>query len=102
MKTTKTHCLLRYLYYIALFTLAYFLVFFVINKYNETQKIEEFTGGSSKISKTSLILIIIFCLFGFFLIAGFFGRSYQNKIKEQEKDQLIRGLADIRKAFKMS
>ena len=45
MKKTKTHCLLTYLYYIALFTLAYFLVFFVIKKYNETHKFEEFTGG---------------------------------------------------------
>lgn len=45
MKTNKTNCWLKYVYWIALFMLTYFLIFFVIKKYNEIQKIEEFTGG---------------------------------------------------------
>jgi NADH:ubiquinone oxidoreductase subunit 6 (subunit J) len=45
MKKTNTNSLLKYLYYIALFILAYFLLFFIWNKYNEYRKIEKFTGG---------------------------------------------------------
>ena len=45
MKKTNTNSLLKYLYYIALFTLAYFLLLFILNKYNQYRKIEKFTGG---------------------------------------------------------
>lgn len=45
MKKTTSNCFFKYLYYIALFTLAYFLVRFIMNKYKQSQKIEEFTGG---------------------------------------------------------
>ena len=40
MKKTNSNSLLKYLYYIALFILAYFLLFFIWNKYNEYRKIE--------------------------------------------------------------
>lgn len=50
MKTTRTNCWLKYVYYIALFILAYFLFFFIMNKYNQYRKIEKFTGGLPMIS----------------------------------------------------
>lgn len=50
MKKTNNNSLLKYLYYIALFILAYFLLFFVINKYNNMVKIEKFTGGLPTVS----------------------------------------------------
>lgn len=53
MKKTKTNCLLKYLYYIALFILAYFLIFFIMNKYNQYRKTEKFTGGLPMISSNN-------------------------------------------------
>lgn len=73
MKKTNGGCLLTYVYYIALFTLAYFLLFFVINKYNNMVKIENFTGGlptvsgnkSGNIAAWISIIVVGFGLFSF-------------------------------------
>ena len=53
MKKTKTHCLLKYLYYIALFILVYFLVRFILNNYNKMGNIENFIGGLPMISSNN-------------------------------------------------
>lgn len=95
MKTPKSNCLLKYLYYIALFLLAYFLVFFVINIYNESQKIEKFTGGLPKITGNNsgnyaawISIIIV----GFGLLSFVFYIIFKNVKEKRRIDKVAANL----------
>uniref|UniRef100_A0A6C0HA48 Uncharacterized protein n=1 Tax=viral metagenome TaxID=1070528 RepID=A0A6C0HA48_9ZZZZ len=74
MSKSKNNSLLKYLYYITLFTLAYFLLFFIWNKYNEYRKIENFTGGLPIMSsnKTGNIFAWVGVILAGCLIIGIF------------------------------
>lgn len=85
MKKTNNNSLLKYLYYIALFILAYFLLFFVINKYNNMVKIEKFTGGLPTVSGNksgNIAAWISIIVVGFGLLSFVFYIVFKN-VKEK-------------------
>jgi len=97
MKTTKRNCLLKYLYWIALFILAYFLFRFILDKYNETQKIEEFSGGIPMIKGVDnagnyvLWGFVIFCVMGLIV---FFSKKIHNKRLDNRIQKAAKDLLD--------
>ncbi len=87
MSKTKNNTLLKYLYYIALFILTYFLLFFIWNKYNEYRKIEKFTGGLPKMSSNNTGNI--FAWFGVILAGCLIIGMFYYFIKETNKKNKI-------------
>ena len=95
MKTTKSNCWLKYLYYIALFILAYFLVRFILNKYNESQKIEKFTGGLPTMSGNksgNYVAWISIIVVGFGLLSFVFYIVFKNVKEKRSIDKAATNL----------
>lgn len=95
MKTPKNNRFFKYLYYIALFILAYFLSRFILDKYNESRKFENFTGGLPMISTNNggnIAVWISLIVVGFGVLSFLFYIIFKNVKEKRSIDKAATNL----------